>query len=80
MCFLIRSGHFDNKGDAIPKDVPLKGTVRARMHIVSRELANSLHRDRIHVGTKFFAMEGARKVANGTVTKITGLAVGSNAS
>jgi hypothetical protein len=50
------------------------------MHIVSRELANSLHRDRIQVGTQFIAMEGARKAAKDTVTKITGLASGPNAS
>lgn len=78
--YMIWPEFVDGKDDAIPRDVPLKGTLRARMYIVDRKLADALHRDRIKVGTKFFAMEGACKVAKGMVTKITGLAGDSNAS
>jgi hypothetical protein len=61
-------------GDALPRDVPLIGTLRARMHILNDEFAKSIHKNRIRIGTRFFMMEGAHKVARGTVSRITSLA------
>ena len=66
----------DSKGNAIPPDMPLVGTYRARMHILNRELAESVHRKRIKPGTKFFSMEGSHRVTKGVVVKVTGLSVG----
>lgn len=78
--YMIWPEFIDEFGDAIPKDIPLTGTLKARMHILNRELAESVHRNRIKVGTIFFSMEGPKKVARGVVTRITGLAGDPNAS
>jgi len=72
--FVIWPEFIDTNGDAIPRDLPLVGTLRARMYIVNRELAASVHSGRIQVGVNFFAMEGPHKVAKGVVTRVTGLA------
>ena len=71
--YIIWPEFIDANGDALPRDVPLSGTLRARMHIINDEFAKSLHKNRIRVGTRFFMMEGAHKVARGTVSRITGL-------
>ena len=63
----------DEVGDALATDLPLKGTYRARMYILLNEGRQRVHRQRISEGTAFFCMEGPRKVARGTVTKVTGL-------
>lgn len=60
----------DQSGHPISKDVPLKGTYRAKMHIIMDEMI-AYHRDRLSVGTKFFCTEGARKVAEGVVTSLS---------
>lgn len=78
--YMIWPEFIDSKGDAIPKDIPLAGTLQARMHILNREAAASIHKKRIQVGTAFFAMEGPHKVAKGVVTRVTGLAGASHAS
>lgn len=74
--YMIWPEFTDQEGNAIPTDVPLKGTYYARMHIVDRELAETLHRDRIKPGVRFFSMEGAHKVAMGIVIKVAGLSAG----
>ena len=54
---------------ALPVDRPL----RARMYIVIDEIRAQTHRSRIKIGTRFFCCEGPRRVAEGEVTRITGL-------
>lgn len=71
--YMIWPEFIDSEGNAISKDVPLKGTYRARMYILNRERAHSMHRDRIKPGTSFYSMEGPHKVAKGVVLKVTGL-------
>jgi len=72
--YVIWPEFIDANGDALPRDVPLSGTLRARMHIANDEFAKSIHKIRIRVGTRFFMMEGSHKMARGTVSWITGLA------
>jgi hypothetical protein len=57
----------DEHGNRILGDVPLQGTLRARMRILSRELVQ-MHRARIKPGLKFDCVEGPRAVAHGIVT------------
>ena len=64
---------FDDAGSSLHQGLPLEGTLRARMYVVEPEM-KELHRCRIRTGTNFFCVEGPRKVARGTVTKLTGLA------
>jgi len=60
----------DHAGNALPKDVPLQGTLPARMHIIFPNMV-SVHFNRLRVGTRFFCTEGARKVASGVVTSLS---------
>jgi hypothetical protein len=72
--YIIWPEFINEDGDALPRDLPLSGTLQARMHILNDELAKSVHKGRVQVGTRFFMMEGAHKVARGTVSRVTGLA------
>ncbi len=67
--YMICPNFLDEDGAPIPKGSPLRGTDRARMHIVVREMVE-YHRSRLSVGTKFNCHEGSRVVARGTVTKL----------
>lgn len=78
--YMIWPEFIDSNGDAIPQNIPLAGSQQARMHILNREAAASIHKTRIQVGTTFFSMEGPHKVARGVVTRVTGLAGVSHAS
>jgi hypothetical protein len=60
----------DQAGNALPSDVPLQGTIPARMHIVFPNMVG-VHFNRLRVGTRFFCMEGSRKVASGIVTSLS---------
>lgn len=71
--YMVWPEFIDESGDAIDSGIPLKGTLKARMHILSEEMVD-LHAKRISVGTIFFSMEGIKKVAKGVVTRVTGLA------
>lgn len=71
--YMIWPEFIDKNGDAIEKDIPLIGTLSARMHIVNQEIKNIVHVSRMHVGTEFYCMEGPKKVGKGVITKITGL-------
>ena len=72
--YMIWPDFMSGSGDSLESDIPLSGTLRARMHIVNRDARVTVHRPRIEVGVGFFCMEGARQVARGVVTKVTGLA------
>lgn len=69
--FMIWPEFIDENGDSIDTGVPLTGKLKARIHIVVKEMME-FHSGRISVGTKFFSMEGPKKVAKGVVTKVTG--------
>jgi len=73
--FMIWPDFFNEKGDSLPTDQPLPIGVglRARMTVVVDEMRACLHRARISVGVAFYCHEGSKRVAAGTVTKITGL-------
>ncbi len=73
--FMIWPDFLDASGNSLPTDMPLPFGVdlKARMYILNREFAESFHRSRLQVGTKFFCHEGPKQVACGTVIQISRL-------
>lgn len=73
--YMIWPDFVDEAGDSLPTDqaLPIGVTLQARMTVVVDEMRSKLHRDRISVGTEFYCHEGSKRVAAGTVTKLTGL-------
>ena len=70
MCYMIWPEFLDESGVAISSKIPLVGTYRARMHIVSSEMVEE-NFEKLRVGTKFYCSEGTMITAKGTVTKLT---------
>jgi hypothetical protein len=73
--FMIHPDFYDERGNSLPidKPLPLSVEIPARMVVLNDELRITLHRLRITDGTRFYCHEGARRVAEGRVTRITGL-------
>ena len=73
--YVIWPDFFDEDGDSLPTDTPLSVglELRARMTALSDETRAEVHRRRIKEGVKFFCHEGSKRVAEGQVTRITGL-------
>ena len=74
---MIWPDFYDENGDSISTDQPLQidHELFARMTITSDEIREKIHKDRIVVGLRFYCHEGGKRVAEGQVTKITGLHV-----
>jgi translation elongation factor EF-Tu-like GTPase len=75
--FMIWPDFHDTNNDSLPKDqpLPLDEILMARMTIVSDEMRDDIHKGRIEVGTRFYCHEGGKRVAEGLVTRVTGLQV-----
>jgi translation elongation factor EF-Tu-like GTPase len=73
--YMIWPDFVDENGVSLQKDMdlPVGVGLRARMTVVVDEMRERLHRAKIKVGTRFYCCEGSRRVAEGQVTKITGL-------
>lgn len=54
-------------------EVPLDRPIEAAMVIIFDDSKVSVHRNRIKIGTEFYMCEGSLIVAEGVVTRITGL-------
>jgi len=65
----------DEAGNSLPSDAPLPINVElpARMTVVVRGTRADMHRGRIVEGTRFYCHEHSRRVAEGRVTRVTGL-------
>ena len=65
----------DESDSSLPQDQPLPVGVnlKACMFVAVDEMREKQHRAHIEVGLKFYCHEGNRRVAEGIVTKITGL-------
>ena len=63
----------DEEGVTIPVGVPLKGQLRALMHIVVPEMVEK-HRQRLNVGSRFVCTEGSLTVAEGVVISLESMA------
>ena len=73
--YAIHPDFFDEQGNSLPKSMPLPigKLLSARMLIVRDEMRKKVHRDRLKEGVKFYCHEGQHRVAEGIVTRITGL-------
>lgn len=73
--YMIWPDFFTGDGTSLPTDQPLPVGVelRARMMVVVDEARATVHRGWIAPGIHFFCHEGDRRVAEGVVTRITGL-------
>ncbi len=73
--YMIWPDFIDEHGDSLPSDAPLPidQELSARMIIAVDKMREELHRSRISEGVRFFCHEGPRCVAEGVVTKVTGL-------
>jgi hypothetical protein len=72
---MIYPDFYDERADSLPVDQPLPIGIElpARMVVLIDEMREKLHRSRIREGVRFYCHEGAKRVAEGRVTKITGL-------
>jgi hypothetical protein len=73
--FMIWPDFFGADGRSLPTDQPLPVGVElsARMYVVDDEMRAEMHRGRIAPGVRFYCHEGSRRMAEGVVTRITGL-------
>lgn len=73
--FMIWPDFYDENGDSLPTDqpLPIDKDLPARMTILVDEMRERIHRFRIHEGVRFYCLEGNKRVAEGHVTRITGL-------
>jgi translation elongation factor EF-Tu-like GTPase len=73
--YMIWPDFFDALGVSRSYDRPLPIDVAlpARMTIVVEAMRTAVHQKQIEVGTHFYCCEGPQRVAEGRVTKITGL-------
>jgi len=73
--YMIWPDFFADGGQALPTDQPLPvgDELSARMLVLMDEMRAEVHRDKIAPGVRFFCHEGEKRVAEGVVTKITGL-------
>ena len=73
--YMIHPDFYDEKENSISKEIPLPTNkeLSARMLIIASDMKEKVHRKHISIGTKFFCHEGGKRVAEGHITKITGL-------
>jgi hypothetical protein len=73
--FIIWPDFCDSQGNSLSSDQPLPVGVEmpARMLILNDELRINVHRSRIVPGAHFYCREGPYRVAEGVITRITGL-------
>jgi hypothetical protein len=73
--FMIHPDFHDDHGDSLPTDerLPVSIDLPARMVVVVDEMRTTVHRSRIREGTRFYCHEGPQRVAEGRVTRVTGL-------
>jgi hypothetical protein len=73
--YMIHPDFLDEDGQSLHLDraLPVDKQLSARMYVIIDEMRSEVHRSRIKVGTQFYCCEGPRRVAEGEVTRITGL-------
>ena len=72
--YMIYPDFCDQEGRSLPDDQPLPTGVDlpAGMFVLVKEMRD-FHRQKIRKGVRFYCHEGGRRVAEGVVTRITGL-------
>ena len=63
----------DGRSRNDPTPLPVGENLSARMFIVVDAMREKIHRARIAPGVRFYCHEGGKRVAEGIVTRVTGL-------
>ena len=71
--YMIHPEFMAEDGSVFPEGLPVPASGLATMWILTPELRVQIHRVRIHEGAKGYFMEGSRRVAEATVTRVVGL-------
>jgi len=73
--YSIYPDFYGGDGSSLPTDQPLPigREIPARMIVLFDEMREKIHRSRVREGVGFFCHEGPKRVAEGRVTRITGL-------
>ena len=73
--WMVYPDFHDATGDSIPEErsLPVDVPIPARMFVLIDEMREEVHRKKVRVGGRFYCHEGSRRVAEGTITRITGL-------
>ncbi|WP_133272846.1 hypothetical protein [Hymenobacter radiodurans] len=73
--FMLYPDFYDPVTGASFRDewLPVNEWLYARMYGINSKLRSSIHQKMARPGTSFYCCEGARIVAEGTITRITGL-------
>lgn len=73
--WMIHPDFYDATGESVAEQtaLPIDEPIPARMFILVDELREEIHRRKLRVGGRFYCHEGSRRVAEGVVTRITGL-------
>lgn len=75
LLFMLRPDFYDPASGASFRDIPLRVDewLFARMYSVNSKIRSHIHQKMVRPGTAFYCCEGPMIVAEGTVTRITGL-------
>jgi hypothetical protein len=73
--YMIWPDFLDAEGNSRSDEAPLPvgETLPARMLVVVDEMREQVHRSRVAPGVRFYCHEGVKRVADGVVTRVTGL-------
>jgi hypothetical protein len=73
--WLLYPDFYDADGSSFPRDHPLPAGewLYARMYYFGTKEGRKFQQERVRPGTGFYCVEGSTIVAEGTVTRITGL-------
>jgi hypothetical protein len=71
--YMIYPKFLAEDGSVFPEGVPVPVSGIATMWILSHDMRLQVHRERILEGVRGYFMEGARRVAEATVTRVIGL-------
>jgi translation elongation factor EF-Tu-like GTPase len=72
---MIYPDFYDEHGESLPtnRPLPIGIEIPARVVVIFDEMREKLHRSRIRAGVRFYCHEGGKRVAQGRITKVTGL-------
>lgn len=75
LLYMIWPDFLDADGQSLPdgRPLPVGRELPARMTVVADDLRAVFHWHRVAPGVRFFCHEGPKRVATGTVTRVTGL-------
>ncbi len=66
--------YLDNNGQLLPENTEVPNQGIAQMLIVDKGLKESVHKNRIRVGIRGYFVEGLKRIAEASVTRVVDLA------